>query len=264
MRSLASFREYYDRWSLVWEAQALLRATPVAGDPGLGERFLELIAPLRWPEGGLDDGQLREIRTLKARMESERLPRGADRKTHFKLGHGGLSDVEWAVQLVQLRHAFEHPGLRTTSTMGALDEAERLGLVSPEHAADLSASWRLASSMRNAGVLFRARALDAVPTDPRDADGIARILGLPGRFRPGPGRALPAHRPPRTGRARGRVLRRLTPRRRGLRAAVSPGDERSSRMKPPGTSTRRRPSRTSPRAAATATSWSTNVGSVHS
>ena len=180
VRSLASFREYYDRWSLVWEAQALLRATPVAGDPGLGERFLALVAPLRWPEGGLDDGQLREIRTLKARMESERLPRGADRKTHFKLGHGGLSDVEWAVQLVQLRHAFEHPGLRTTSTMGALDEAERLGLVSPEHAVDLSASWRLASSMRNAGVLFRARALEAVPVDPRDADGIARILGLPG------------------------------------------------------------------------------------
>jgi glutamate-ammonia-ligase adenylyltransferase len=164
----------------VWEAQALLRATPVAGDPELGERFLALVAPLRWPEGGLDDGQLREIRTLKARMESERLPRGADRKTHFKLGHGGLSDVEWAVQLVQLRHAFEHPGLRTTSTMGALDEAERLGLVSPEHAVDLSASWRLASSMRNAGVLFRARALEALPVDPRDADGIARILGLPG------------------------------------------------------------------------------------
>ncbi|WP_392545364.1 bifunctional [glutamine synthetase] adenylyltransferase/[glutamine synthetase]-adenylyl-L-tyrosine phosphorylase [Oryzobacter telluris] len=178
VRSLASYREYYDRWSLVWEAQALLRATPVAGDPELGERFLELIAPLRWPEGGLTADQVREIRTLKARMESERLPRGADRKTHFKLGHGGLSDVEWVVQLLQLAHAHEHPGLRTPSTMAALGEAERLGLVDPGHAADLSAAWRLASAMRNAGVLFRAKALEAVPSDPRDADGIARILGL--------------------------------------------------------------------------------------
>ncbi|HSO65074.1 MAG TPA: bifunctional [glutamine synthetase] adenylyltransferase/[glutamine synthetase]-adenylyl-L-tyrosine phosphorylase, partial [Ornithinibacter sp.] len=180
VRSLASYREYYGRWSLVWEAQALLRATPVAGDAGLAERFLDLVAPLRWPAGGLDAGQVREIRTLKARMEAERLPRGADRKTHFKLGHGGLSDVEWVVQLVQLRHAHEHPGLRTTATMQALAVAEKLGLVDAEYAADLSASWRLGSSMRNAGVLFRARALDAVPVDPRDADGIARILGLPG------------------------------------------------------------------------------------
>ncbi len=178
VRSLASYREYYDRWSLVWEAQALLRATPVAGDEDLGVRFLDLIAPLRWPARGLTDDQIREIRTLKARMESERLPRGADRKTHFKLGHGGLSDVEWAVQLLQLVHAHAHPGLRTPSTMAALGEAERLGLVAPGHAADLSAAWRLASAMRNAGVLFRAKILDAVPSDPRDADGIARILGL--------------------------------------------------------------------------------------
>jgi glutamate-ammonia-ligase adenylyltransferase len=180
VRSLASFREYYSRWSLVWEAQALLRATPVAGDESLGERFVDLIAPIRWPEGGLGDRQVREIRTLKARMESERLPRGADRKTHFKLGHGGLSDVEWVVQLVQLRHAHARPELRTTSTMQALAAAESLGLVRPENAVDLAASWRLASAMRNAGVLFRSKALDAVPTDSRDADGIARILGLPG------------------------------------------------------------------------------------
>ncbi|MBM6403667.1 bifunctional [glutamine synthetase] adenylyltransferase/[glutamine synthetase]-adenylyl-L-tyrosine phosphorylase [Phycicoccus sp. CSK15P-2] len=178
VRSLASYREYYARWSLVWEAQALLRATPVAGDLGLAEQFLELVAPIRWPEGGLDARQVREIRTLKARVEAERLPRGADRKTHFKLGHGGLSDVEWLVQLVQLRHAHAHPELRTASTLGALAAADRLGLVGHEHAAALEASWRLASAMRNAGVLFRGKAVDSVPTYDRDADGVARIVGL--------------------------------------------------------------------------------------
>ncbi|HMM95921.1 bifunctional [glutamine synthetase] adenylyltransferase/[glutamine synthetase]-adenylyl-L-tyrosine phosphorylase [Phycicoccus sp.] len=178
VRSLASYREYYARWSLVWEAQALLRATPVAGDPGLGERFLALIEPIRWPEGGLDAGQVREIRTLKARMEAERLPRGADRKTHFKLGHGGLSDVEWVVQLVQLRHAGRHPELRTPSTLVALDAAAGLGLVDAEHASALAASWRLATAMRNAGVLFRGKSVDSVPTYDRDADGVARIIGM--------------------------------------------------------------------------------------
>lgn len=178
-RSLESYRSYYERWSLVWEAQALLRAAPVAGDAELGERFLELIDPIRWPEGGLDAGQVREIRTLKARMESERLPRGADRKTHFKLGHGGLSDVEWCVQLIQLEHAHEVEGLRTTSTRAALAAAQAAGLIAAEDAAALGEAWRLASEMRNAGLLSRGRPVDSVPSDLRDADAMARIMGLP-------------------------------------------------------------------------------------
>jgi [glutamine synthetase] adenylyltransferase / [glutamine synthetase]-adenylyl-L-tyrosine phosphorylase len=179
VRSLSSYGEYYARWSLVWEAQALLRATPVAGDPALAEQFLALVDPIRYPDGGLTAAEVREIRTLKARVEAERLPRGADRKTHFKLGHGGLADVEWVVQLVQLRHAHDHPALRTTSTTAALDAAREVGLVDPGHAADLAEAWRLASAMRSAGVLFRGRPVDAVPTHDRDVDGIARILGLP-------------------------------------------------------------------------------------
>ena len=79
VRSLASYAAYYRRWSLGWESQALLRAHPVAGDPGLGERFIALVDPLRYPADGLDDEEVREIRRLKARMESERMPRGADR-----------------------------------------------------------------------------------------------------------------------------------------------------------------------------------------
>lgn len=178
-RSLESYCAYYERWSLVWESQALLRAAPVAGDPELGAAFVELIDPLRWPEGGIDAGQVREIRTLKARMESERLPRGADRKTHFKLGHGGLSDVEWSVQLLQLQHAHAHPGLRTTSTLEALSAAQEAGLLDADDAGALAESWRLASQMRNAGLLSRGRSVDSVPSDVRDADGMARIMGLP-------------------------------------------------------------------------------------
>ncbi len=180
-RSLDSYRAYYERWSLVWESQALLRAAPVAGDADLGAAFVELIDPLRWPEGGIDAGQVREIRTLKARMESERLPRGADRKTHFKLGHGGLSDVEWCVQLIQLQHAHAHESLRTTSTLEALAAAQSAGLIDSDDALALAEAWRLASQMRNAGLLSRGRPVDSVPSDVRDADGMARIMGLPAR-----------------------------------------------------------------------------------
>ena len=180
VRSLESYREYYERWAQPWEFHALVRARPIAGDDGLGERFVALIDPLRWRPEGLTPVQLREIRTLKARMEAERLPRGADRKTHLKLGHGGLSDVEWVVQLAQLRHAHAHPGLRTTSTMDALRAAVAAGLIDEERGMDLQRSWELASRIRNAGVLFRSRGVEAVPTQTRDADGIARILGLPG------------------------------------------------------------------------------------
>ena len=78
VRTLASYAAYYRRWSLVWESQALLRAEPVAGDGELGARFIELIDPLRYPAEGLGEDAVREIRRLKARMEAERLPRGAD------------------------------------------------------------------------------------------------------------------------------------------------------------------------------------------
>ncbi|NLX00432.1 MAG: bifunctional [glutamine synthetase] adenylyltransferase/[glutamine synthetase]-adenylyl-L-tyrosine phosphorylase [Actinomycetales bacterium] len=186
VRSLASYAEYYQRWAHPWEFHALVRAAVVAGDEDLGDRFLTLIQPLRWPEGGLSAQQLREIRTLKARMEAERLPRGADRKTHIKLGHGGLSDVEWVVQLTQLQQAYDHPTLRTTSTLAALDAAMEAGLIDTEPGTDLRRAWELGSRIRNAGVLFRARRIDSVPSDAREADGVARILGMP----PGSGAAL--------------------------------------------------------------------------
>ncbi|MBX6769418.1 MAG: bifunctional glutamine-synthetase adenylyltransferase/deadenyltransferase, partial [Actinomadura rubrobrunea] len=105
VRTLASYAAYYARWSEPWESQALLRADAAIGDAGLRERFHALIDPVRWPEGGIDDAAVRQIRRLKARMESERLPRGVDRRLHIKLGPGGLSDVEWVAQLLQLRHA---------------------------------------------------------------------------------------------------------------------------------------------------------------
>lgn len=176
-RSLASYAVYYDRWALTWEFQALLRARPIAGDRGLWEAFAALIDPLRYPAAGLDATQVREIRTMKARVESERLPRGADPRTHLKLGRGGLTDVEWTVQLLQLRHAHEVPSLQTPGTMAGLRAATAAGLVGEEDSATLAAAYENASRLRNANLLWRGRPGDAVPTDIRDADGVGRIVG---------------------------------------------------------------------------------------
>lgn len=177
VRSLNSYEAYYRRWSLVWESQALLRAEPVAGDEELGRRFIDLIDPLRYPAEGIGDDAAREIRRLKARMESERLPRGADPTLHAKLGRGGLSDVEWTVQLMQLRHGWVEPGLRTTRTREALAAACAAELVSGEHASILDEAWVLATRVRNAVMLVRGRAGDTFPSDGRELAAVGRYLG---------------------------------------------------------------------------------------
>ncbi|GAA0461978.1 bifunctional [glutamine synthetase] adenylyltransferase/[glutamine synthetase]-adenylyl-L-tyrosine phosphorylase [Streptomyces sp. NPDC046215] len=177
VRSLASYAAYYRRWSLVWESQALLRARPVAGDADLGRRFTELVDPLRYPAEGLGEDAVREIRRLKARMESERLPRGADPTTHTKLGRGGLSDVEWTVQLLQMRHGWAEPGLRTTRTREALAAACAARLLSAEDAATLDDAWVLATSVRNAVMLVRGRSGDTFPSESRELAAVGRYLG---------------------------------------------------------------------------------------
>ncbi|MEV7070756.1 bifunctional [glutamine synthetase] adenylyltransferase/[glutamine synthetase]-adenylyl-L-tyrosine phosphorylase [Streptomyces sp. NPDC093990] len=183
VRTLTSYAAYYRRWSLTWEAQALLRAEPVAGDADLGRRFVELIDPLRYPAAGLGDDAVREIRRLKARMEAERMPRGADPKLHTKLGPGGLSDVEWTVQLLQMRHGAKVPGLRTTRTRAALAAARDAGFISADDAQVLDEAWVLATRVRNAVMLVRGRAGDTFPAEARELAAVGRYLGY------GPGHA---------------------------------------------------------------------------
>ncbi|MGH3502816.1 MAG: bifunctional [glutamine synthetase] adenylyltransferase/[glutamine synthetase]-adenylyl-L-tyrosine phosphorylase [Nocardioidaceae bacterium] len=180
VKSLASYGVYYDRWSKVWEAQALLRATPIAGDADLGARFVELIDPLRYPAVRLSDDEVAEIRRIKARVDAERLPRGADPATHLKLGRGALADVEWTIQLLQMRFAGEHPALKTTQTLEALNAAVAAGLLDEEDASVLANAWRFASKIRNASMLVRGRPLDSLPTGPRDRVGVGFLCGYDG------------------------------------------------------------------------------------
>ena len=177
VRSLTAYRNYYARWSSTWELQALVRAEALAGDEKLGAALMAEIDARRWPEGGLTVAQLGEIRKLKARVEAERLPRGADPAKQLKLGPGGIADVEWTVQLLQLQHAHATPALRSSQTMVALRAARDAGLVDPMDAGHLEAAWLLASRIRNQIMLMRGRGSDSLPSDNRELAGVAELLG---------------------------------------------------------------------------------------
>jgi len=112
-------------------------------------------------------------------MESERMPRGVDPALHLKLGPGGLADVEWVAQLVQLRHARAVPALRTTRTLAALQAARDEGLIDAADTEALTTAWLLATRIRNAVVLVRGRAGDTVPTSQPELGAVARLLGYP-------------------------------------------------------------------------------------
>lgn len=179
VRTLAAYAAYYQQWAQPWEIQALLRAHQVAGDPGLGIRFLRTIDPVRYPEGGMSPEGVREIRRIKARVDSERLPRGANPATHTKLGRGGLADIEWTVQLLQLLHAHEVPELHNTSTLESLDAIERAELIDTADAALLRDAWLTATKARNALVLVRGKPADQLPGPGTLLSAVARVAGWP-------------------------------------------------------------------------------------
>lgn len=177
VRTLASYKSYYAQWAQPWEVQALLRAHAVAGDPDLGQRFLHLIDDVRYPSGGIAPEAVREIRRIKARVDAERLPRGADPNTHTKLGRGGLADVEWTVQLLQLKHAHDVPALHNTSTLECLDAIGAAELLPEGDVQLLRDAWLTATRARNALVLVRGKPTDQLPGPGRLLNAVAVAAG---------------------------------------------------------------------------------------
>ncbi|MHB8663803.1 MAG: bifunctional [glutamine synthetase] adenylyltransferase/[glutamine synthetase]-adenylyl-L-tyrosine phosphorylase [Acidimicrobiales bacterium] len=173
-RSLAGYAQYYDRWAQTWERQALLRGRVVVGSASLGAAFADLATSFLARPVTPDDE--REIRRVKARIERERIPPGDDPDFHLKLGRGGLSDVEWTVQLLQLRHrVFDAAG-----TMDALAALEAAGHVSSEDAATLRAAYVYGERARDRLYLVRGAPGDALPRSPEQLGKLARSLGTSG------------------------------------------------------------------------------------
>ena len=177
VRTLASYAAYYEQWALPWEIQALLRAHQVAGDDDLGVAFLHMADRIRYPEGGVSGEAVKEIRRIKARVDSERLPRGADPMTHTKLGRGGLADIEWTVQLLQLKYAHRYPALHNTSTLESLDAIGSVELLGENDVAQLKEAWLTATKARNALVLVRGKPVDQLPGPGQQLRQIAFAAG---------------------------------------------------------------------------------------
>jgi [glutamine synthetase] adenylyltransferase / [glutamine synthetase]-adenylyl-L-tyrosine phosphorylase len=177
VRTLASYEAYYAQWAQCWESQALLRAHRVAGDLELGERFLRMVDKTRYPPGGVSAEAVQEIRRIKARVDAERLPRGADPNTHTKLGRGGLADIEWTVQLLQLRHAHKVPALHNSSTLETLNAIGAAELIAEGDVELLRQAWLTATRARNALVLVRGKPTDQLPGPGRQLNAVAVAAG---------------------------------------------------------------------------------------
>ena len=174
-RTLASFEAYWERWAEPWEQQALLRVRSVAGDRDLGRRFEDAAARVAHGRP-FDEARRLEMRRMKARVEKERIPSRIDPERHVKLGPGGISDVEWTIQMLQLEHGAARPALRSPSTLTALDAAEDEGLLDHPDVVWLRDGFRFATTVRNRLALLRQRETDVLPTGER-LEQLARAMG---------------------------------------------------------------------------------------
>ena len=144
------------------------------------------------PRPGWPRTDVVEVRRIKARVDQERLPRGADPQSHLKLGRGGLADIEWTVQLLQMRHAGTVPGLRTSRTLEALTAAATRSCSRPSDADVLISGWRWVSRVRNAITLVRGKGSDQLPARHPGAGGGRERARLPGRGHRRDGQRPPA------------------------------------------------------------------------
>ncbi|MGP9681241.1 MULTISPECIES: bifunctional [glutamine synthetase] adenylyltransferase/[glutamine synthetase]-adenylyl-L-tyrosine phosphorylase [unclassified Brachybacterium] len=175
-RSIEAWTTYYRRDAQTWEKQALLRARPVVASEAIAAELREEMDRHRYPAGGLDAGARREITRMKARVESERLPRNADPSRHVKLGRGGMTDVEWSAQILALEHGHEIEGLRTTSTMDQLQAATEAELISGREARELTKAWDLGWQVRRCLFLWKGREGDVLPSDRNELRALAWLI----------------------------------------------------------------------------------------
>lgn len=176
-RSLDSAIAYYDQWAESWEFQAMTKARHVAGERRLTDTLLTSISSRVWPDQ-LAPERAREIRMMKARMERDRVPAGEDAKFHLKLGPGGLTDVEFAAQLLALRHCGTHPEVRNLNTLETLDALMEAGLLDSDAGRRLSEGYEFCTRVRNRLFLIKGRQVDSLPGDTTESRRLGESLGF--------------------------------------------------------------------------------------
>jgi glutamate-ammonia-ligase adenylyltransferase len=174
-RNLDSYAAWYERWAQSWEFQALLKARPVAGDAELGERFLELSRRFVWPER-LDADAIREVRAMKGRSEAALQKRGLTHR-ELKRGRGGIRDVEFAVQLLQLVHGRHDESVRSRNTLEALDQLAAGGYVERDDVDRLGSAYCFLRTVEHRLQLWDEQQTHTLPSDEAALVRLARVLG---------------------------------------------------------------------------------------
>ncbi len=175
-RSLVSMIEYYGQHAATWERQALLKARPVAGDLALGERFVESVAPFVYP-AVLAASAIEDVRASKARIEDRVRSLGKE-AVEVKRGRGGIRDVEFAVQLLQLVHGRRYDRLREPNTLRALIALADEGFVARSDADALADSYRFLRRLEHRLQMVRELQTHELPSDHRALGPLARSMGL--------------------------------------------------------------------------------------
>ena len=179
VRTLDSHIAYYQRWAKTWEFQALLKARPAAGDAELGEQYIEALMPMVWTACEREDF-VPEVQAMRRRVE-ELVPAGV-RDREIKLGTGGLRDVEFAVQLLQLVHGRNDDSLHVASTVDALAALGAGGYVGRDDAANLTASYEFLRLLEHRLQLQRLKRTHMLPD--ADDDEALRWLARAAHMRP--------------------------------------------------------------------------------
>lgn len=174
IRSLSSHVRYYQRWAKTWEFQALLKARPIAGGEELGRAYREQIASLAW-SAAHREGFVSEIRAMRTRVEEHIPPAHAERQ--LKLGRGGLRDIEFTAQLLQMVHGRTDPALRVGDTLTALKRLAAGGYISRDAAKTLSAHYRFLRLVEHRVQLRALRRNHLLPTSEAGLRLLGRSLG---------------------------------------------------------------------------------------
>ncbi len=177
-RSLDATLAYYATTSATWERQAMLKARPAAGELALGAGFVEGLAPIVFPPQ-LEASAIDEVRRTKVRLEEYIRQRGKE-FVEVKRGRGGIRDVEFAVQLLQLVHGRRDPGLRSPNTLAALRALASEGYVAEPDAEALAGAYVFLRRLEHRLQIVRDLQTHDLPADRHARTTIARSLGLGG------------------------------------------------------------------------------------
>jgi glutamate-ammonia-ligase adenylyltransferase len=173
--SIRGFESYLARQADLWERQAYIKARPIAGDPGVGNAFLALARSFVYHEGEFPDLAER-ILAMRQRIETERVSPGG-RATHVKLGSGGILEIEFLVQYLQLRHGHTQPALQTSSTLSAIDALGSTGLLPASDAATLEAAYRFLRRVETRLRIVADLSVNTLPSSPVKLEKLAKRMG---------------------------------------------------------------------------------------